>query len=310
MDRQSSDLHESRREYILAVGTAGLAAIAGCSSNNSSEGSTTADESTTDNVFEGNDTDTPRDVSNGEDTANSEPNFEVVSLNITDEMVLGETAPLNLKVRNSGNAEGNFTKRGQLTSEEVDYSQYADAGFDIGGVIEPGETETFSQEIAGDNIGSFRLSIEDYDVEADTSVVARNLSLGEDYTNVKGVKMSIDEIAVQDSYEDEDGNDVQPDNGKFVVVKYSGENTGNETINPSSASNIHVRTGEGSYDPSLKGDTAANYDKLEFKRELEPGETLQGYQFFEVDRSAERQDLTVTWYEVIGLSEKRVNWNP
>ncbi|WP_277541612.1 DUF4352 domain-containing protein [Haloarcula laminariae] len=309
MDRQSSNLHESRREYILAVGTAGLAAIAGCTSDNSSEESTPADESTTDDVNDG-DTDTPQDVSNGEDAANSEPNFEVVSLQITDEMELGETASLKLQVRNSGNAEGNFTKRGQITSEALDYSKYADAGFDIGGVIEPGETETFSQEIAGDNLGSFRLSIEDYDVEADTSVVARDLSLGEDYTNVKGVKMSIDEIVVQDSYEDEEGNDVRPDNGKFVIVKYSGENTGDDTVNPSSARNLHVRTGEESYDHSLKGDTAANYDKLGFNRELEPGETLQGYQFFDVNRSAERQDLTVTWDEVIGVTEKRVNWNP
>lgn len=314
----------SRREYLLAVGTAGLASLAGCSGSNPSDESTPSDASTssavaersetedsaTETVTERSETATPTDVSETEEPENLEPSFEVVSLNITDEIAMGGTAPLKLEVRNSGNGSGNFTGDVQISTEAVDYSEYADAGYDIGGVVEPGETETLSKGIAGNNIGSFRLSLEDYDVEADTSVVARDLSLGEDYTNVRGVEMSVDEIEVQDSYEDEGGNTVRPDNGKFVIVKYSGENTGNETVNPSSAINLHVKTGDGSYEDSFVGDTAANYDKLEYKRELEPGETLQGYQFFDVDRGAERQNLVVTWKEIIGATEKRVNWMP
>lgn len=315
---------KSRREYLLAVGIAGLTSIAGCSGSDSSDegspsnerspdggdGRSETEDSTTNDVDERSETENPEDGSDSEETENPEPSFEVVSLSIRDEIELGDSASLELKVRNSGNGSGNFTREVQITSKALDYSQYNHTGYDIGGVVDPGETETFTREITGNNIGSFRLSIEQHDVEAETSVVARDLSLGEDYTNVKGVKMSVDEIVVQDSYEGEDGGTVRPDTGKFVIVRYSGENTGNETVNPSSAFDLRVRTREGNYRHSLKGDNAANYDKIQFTRELEPGETLEGYQFFEVDFGAERRDLTVTWKGIIGNTERRVNWRP
>jgi hypothetical protein len=302
---------KSRREYLFAVGTAGLVSIAGCSSNNSSDESTPSDDRTQDDRDErsepgGNTTD---DVNNESETENPEPSFEIVSLNISDEIVMGSSASLKLKVSNTGNGSGNFTKDVQLTSKTVDYDEYMDTGGDIGGIVEPRETETFTQKIAGNNIGSFRLSIEDHDVEAETSVVARDLSLGEDYTNERGVEMSIDEITVQDSYEKDDGNTLRAD-GRFAFVKYTAENIGNETVNPSSSRSMNLRTEEGNYEPSLKGDTAANYDKIEFIQELEPGETLEGYIVYEPDYGAERQDMTVTWKGLIGKTEKRVNWRP
>lgn len=256
------------------------------------------------------DTEGPEDVSDSEKPENLEPSLEVVSLNISDEIFMGGSAPLELEVRNSGNGSGNFTKNVQLTSKGMDYNEYGDTGYDIGGVVGPGETKKFTRKIAGTDIGSFRFSIEDYDLEAGTSVLARDLSLGEDYTNVRGVKMSIDEIKVQETYEEEDGSTLSPDNGRFIFVKYSGENIENETVNPSSSRKMNIKTGEGNYEPSFLGDTAVNYDKISFTKELEPGETLEGYIVFDVNYGAERQDLTVTWKEIIGTTEKRVNWRP
>lgn len=288
-----------KRKTFVLVGIVTLAIVAsGCATDSSGP--------VNDNSTE---PESAEDVSDSTDRENLEPDLEVVSLSISDEIVMGGSAPLELEVRNSGNGSGNFTENVQITSKALDYEQYTDAGYDIGGVVEPGETETFTREIAGNNIGSFRLSIEEHDVEADTSVVARDLSLGEDYTNVRNVKMSIDEIEVQDSYEDDEGNTVRAE-GRFAFVKYTAENVGNETVNPSSSRSMNMRTGEGNYEPSLKGDTAINYDKIEFTQELEPGETLEGYIVYEVNYGAERQDLTVSWKGLIGNTEKRVNWRP
>jgi len=288
-----------KRKTIVLVGIVALALVAsGCATDSSGP----VDDNSTE-------PESVEDVSDSKDRENLEPDLEVVSLNISDEIVMGGSAPLELEVRNSGNGSGNFTDEIQITSKTRDYSEYIDTGYDIGGGVEPGEIETFTQEISGNNIGSFRLSIEEHDVEADTSVVARDLALGEDYTNVRDVKMSIDEIKVQDSYEEEDGNTLRAD-GRFAFVKYTAENVGNETVNPSSSRSMNLKTGEGNYEPSLKGDTAANYDKIEFTQELEAGETLEGYIVYEPNYGAERQDMTVTWKGLIGNTEKRVNWRP
>ncbi|WP_435552743.1 PQQ-binding-like beta-propeller repeat protein [Natrinema sp. CGMCC1.2065] len=53
MDKQPSRRHNSRREYLLAVGTAGLASIAGCSSNTSSDNNDPSDDSTPNDVDAG-----------------------------------------------------------------------------------------------------------------------------------------------------------------------------------------------------------------------------------------------------------------
>lgn len=309
-----------RRKYLAITG--GTIALAGCSSDGSSESEPEEGNGEQESESEEQETEPEENNQESEEEQNQEQeeeeeepepaSFEVVEYDIPETVEIGEEVTLSVTVRNVGGQEGDL-------SVPI-YGRTPDSSWQEGGevsLIGIGSGENATAEVGSIeynylNRYEYRLGTSSKTVVVQT--VSAKISWGEEYTTPAGYRIQVDEPNLQDTYEYEDyqGNivDKEPDSGDqwaFVNVWVKNE-TGQTSFSPL-ASEFGLLYGNSQSDgDTLLIDEPINKGESFEGGELQPDVERNGWIAYQLPGDISTNDLTMAWSQETIEGQIAANW--
>ena len=247
--------------------------------------------------------------STNQEANDGKPDVHLTSFNVdSDDALIQENITLSFTVVNNGTAPGEFEEELEASLKLTGWTDYSELkSFEKD--IPAGETKEFSFENQIVDDDDIRYKLGDRTEKVD--VKARNLSIGESFTNLAGVRMTVEDLELKNSYMTDDGEHTGSSN--FLFLKFKATNTGKNSTDHIGAPQLTVYTDQdddtGSYDNYGDAEYASNYEDFA-DADLKPDETRTGYLAFEVPYGINAEEFVVLYHGEVGYGlDQRVYWN-
>lgn len=289
---------ERRRVLSIIAATAGVS-IAGCSgdpesgSGNSQSQSTDTTSPSPNQGDESTPTESPTDIDTQTPTESGEPEFVVESVDIPEEVEIGEEWSWAITIANTGEVGGTFRTEVTASIGDSDFQRLGEIELEI----PAGETATYESETATTSyLTQATLRFEEFDLERDVNVVTRSLTFGEPYQNPEGIVTVAHGIDLQSSYtyEGYDGSEeteTAGDGMMWAFLEFEATNDGGSPEYVPSDSDISIITGNQQYNSTYINKEEGQYES----DEIQPGITRRGWIAYEIPNDLTGEDLSVAY---------------
>jgi len=299
-----------RRKYLATIGVVLTGSVAGCSDDSAEEASPTdtptptSTDTLTDTLTE-TPTDTPTETET--ETPTPEPaSFEVVEINAPDEVRVDEEWSFSVTIENTGEASGRFETSILAKGSETDWQEVGS----ISEEIEGGEQITYDSKTGSyPYIDTLIYLFDAIDIQFTIQVLSATLSFGEDYRSPDGIRMTVNEIELKNSYTYEDYQGEQAveeasSGNQWAFVWFEAENdSGSEEFVPLD-SDINLRAENTQYDSEYINKEENAYDG----GEVGPSIVREGWIAYEISDDLDMEDLRVEYFDSDFRNEWGVRW--
>lgn len=283
-----------RRKYLAII--SGTLPLAGCSNVDDvptiNEGSSDGGEGNADAET---DESTPEvsEESNETEEAEPEPEFEIRSIEVPEEVEIGEEWSYTVTVANTGNADGTYTGVLEIDSPDFNQPETRDISIDIpAGEEVTAESDTATIEI----ITEITIALENK--SATVQSISARLYFGETYEAPTGINVEVEGISARGGYRYDgvsgETRSVSSSEGQqFAFVDVVVENvSGSVAVIPSSQG-FAIRVGQRQYDATIIRKEEGKYQG----GQVGPGVIREGWIAYDIPEELEREDLTIEWFE-------------
>lgn len=310
-----------RRNYLAALG---IAALAGCTGDPNGDDTGTDDSDDTDpadNSDDSNGVDPADDSDDSDDsdpgtaddsddtngTAEPEAVFELVEIDIPEEVSSSEEWGWSLTVENTGDAAGTFETAVLAGEAGENLEHIGDISLDI----DAGETGTYDSEPSQfPYVTRVEYYFDEFDASREVSVLTAVHSYGEVFRNPEGVEITVTDVDLRSAYtyEDWDGTTASEEASSgyqwaFVWVEVLNDSGSSEWIPWVSDFNILVNGSQYDYDFILKTE-----DEYEGGSEIADGVTRSGWIAYEIPEELSVDDLQIHHSDRDFFGEWEVRW--
>lgn len=301
----------NRRKVLLGSGVVLTSTLAGCTGNETGNGENSGNGNSTNPSNSGNnesDTEEPTDGGNGntDNESAGEPEFEVESLDMPEEVEVGEEWSWSITVANTGDADGTF--------ETAVYVKTADTDFTEVGTIEleipAGGTATYESDT-----GTLRYitratyRFEALDLEQEIQAVSRSLTFGESYRTPQDIVVTAHSIDLRDVYEYEnyDGETATEEassGSQWAFLEFEAANESGSSEFVPLEGDVSLIAGDTQYDSQYISKEDGKYEG----GEVQPGITREGWIAYEIPSDLRVGDLEVAYSGSNFEGEWSVRW--
>jgi hypothetical protein len=241
-------------------------------------------------------------------TEEGEPEFELISLDVPEEVEIGKEFTISATLKNVGSAPGEFQS---AISAKTAESEWQSAGDVETGEIQPDETgEWTSKTVTLPYLMRVKYRIEKLEKEFTIQSISRKLTFGESYTSPSNVVVTTKNVELKSYYEYEgyDGSTEKEragDGKQWAFVYLKAENKASEKRFIPLSSDINLLAENRQYDEEYINKEDGGYEGSE----VEVGIVREGWLAYKIPNNLSKTDLTVAWSGDNYQGEWSVQWS-
>lgn len=279
---------------ILMIGLAVL--VSGCADTTNTSPSNGDSEST------------PQQENDGSTAAD----IFLTSMNVPDEVEIGENFTVEATFENTGGQTGDFETT--VMTRGQDSETFSSTNANIEGELDAGEQKTYEASLTAKDVSSNVIGLAGTDAQSNLRIVPKKINLGEEYTTANSIGITVERVQLTDYYRYEDIYGEQSiqesETGQYVFVNLKTQNQGDEPKSLPTSYDFQIIANNRQYDSTYLLNEPLDIGEPYEGGEVQPGIIREGYMAFEVPEDVNKQDVSIVWNELISLNEKSVYWSP
>lgn len=246
-----------------------------------------------------------------ENDGSAAADISLTSMNVPNEVEMGENFTLEATFENKGGQTGDFETTVMIRGQ--DSETFSSTNANIEGELDSGEQKTYEASLTAKDVSSNVIGLAGTDAESNLRIVPKKIDIGQEYTTANSIGITVEMVQLADYYRYEDIYGEQSiqesETGQYVFVTLRTQNQGDVPKSLPTSYDFQIIANNRQYDSSYLLNEPLDVGEPYEGGEVQPGIVREGYIAFEVPEDVNKQDVSIVWNELISLNEKSVYWS-